>query len=299
MALTQQSSKWARPSPTIRVGVLGLLAAFLLVLPLALAPRAEAYIYWATLGTHRSVVPNLDGTSVDPSFIRTPASRARIAVDATHLYWANRSTFDRSSAPTSTAQTQTARFITRSFARAAPETAARRRRQSRLLVRTSGAPREIGRANLDGTGAEQSFITGTSALRTASPSTPSTSTGRWRRPQSRLNRPRQPRRLARNHSFITATGHLPQGIAVDAEHIYWTAGSPAAIARANLDGSGVDRSFITHERHRASERRRRGRRPPRLLDPDPSTNGSIGSAAPTSTAQSSDADLLGPSGSWR
>ena len=86
MALTQQPSKWTRPSPTIRVGVLGLLAAVLLVLPLALAPRAEAYVYWNTeSGIGRA---NLDGTAIDESFIVLGHPGAgSIAVDARHIYW--------------------------------------------------------------------------------------------------------------------------------------------------------------------------------------------------------------------
>ena len=60
--MTQQPSKWARPSPTIRVGVLGVLVTFLLVLPLALTPRADAYVYWnSENGIGRA---NLDGTGV-------------------------------------------------------------------------------------------------------------------------------------------------------------------------------------------------------------------------------------------
>src|ERR671911_356892 len=44
-----------------------------------------------------------------------------------------------------------------------------------------------------------------------------------------------------DQSFITGAGE-PVGVAVDGEHVYWTAGT---IGRANLDGSGVDQSFIT------------------------------------------------------
>ena len=87
--MTQQPSKRARPSPTIRVGVLGLFAAFLLVLPLALAPRAEAFIYWSAqpgaIGR-----ANLDGTGVDESFIgdirlsRAPRGRRRATSTGPH-----------------------------------------------------------------------------------------------------------------------------------------------------------------------------------------------------------------------
>ena len=38
---------------------------------------------------------------------------------------------------------------------------------------------------------------------------------------------------------------FPVGLAVDGAHIYWANGGTRAIGRANLDGSGVNPSFIT------------------------------------------------------
>ena len=35
------------------------------------------------------------------------------------------------------------------------------------------------------------------------------------------------------------------GVAVDADHVYWSDASTGTIGRANLDGTGVDESFIT------------------------------------------------------
>jgi hypothetical protein len=76
------------------------------------------------------------------------------------------------------------------------------------------SPTAIGRANVDGTGVDDRFITG-------------------------LAIPRSP-------AFQTAD---PCGIAVAGEYIYWMYGAesrkPAPIGRANLDGTGVDKRFIT------------------------------------------------------
>ena len=163
--MTQKPSERAPPSPTIRVGVLGLFAACLLALPLALAPRAAAFIYWA--GSDTISRANLDGTGVDQSFIGgfpvAGSGPGDLAVDAKHVYWTGCETSD-------------------------PRCA-------------------IGRANLDGTGVD--------------------------------------------YSFIRNTGRRPQGIAVDANHIYWTdergddLAAVPVIARADLDGTNVERSFIT------------------------------------------------------
>ena len=51
------------------------------------------------------------------------------------------------------------------------------------------------------------------------------------------------------HSFISDAAGYIAGLAVDEGHIYWgvPAGpcGPGAIARANLDGTNIDRNFIT------------------------------------------------------
>jgi hypothetical protein len=64
--------------PTTLVGTLVLLAA-LLVSPLVLAPRAEAFIYW----TNYSAIAraSLDGSGVDQSFITDVGYPAAIAVN--------------------------------------------------------------------------------------------------------------------------------------------------------------------------------------------------------------------------
>jgi low-density lipoprotein receptor class B len=46
-----------------------------------------------------------------------------------------------------------------------------------------------------------------------------------------------------NQGFI-ANVHTPCGIAVDGAHVYWGDSSDGTIARANLDGTGVNQSFI-------------------------------------------------------
>ena len=158
------------------------LAALLVCLPLALAARAEGFVYWTKLeGPFSNGLPikplagigraNLDGSGVDQSFIT--------GVDGLRAWQ-------------STAATSTGRTF--------PLTAA-----------------TIGRANLDGTGVDPSFIGG-------------------------LN--------------------LPAGVAVDGGHVYWTSGAlDGTIGRANLDGTEVDPNFISG----ASTRWGRGRRRPRLL----------------------------------
>jgi virginiamycin B lyase len=99
----------------------------------------------------------------------------------------------------------------------------------------------IGRANLDGSGADQSFISGASY-----PSGVAVDAGHvyWTnfvagtigRANLDGSNPDQ--------SFITGASG-PWGVAVDAGHIYWTNFFTATIGRANLDGTDANQGFIT------------------------------------------------------
>jgi hypothetical protein len=125
----------------------------------------------------------------------------------------------------------------------------------------------IGRARLDGTGVEQSFVSGTGrrpcgvaldrehiywgeALggKVGGPDTGG-AIGRANRDGSGVNA-----------NFIPTPAHHGCGVAIAGSHIYWTStackivpgrgcwwapSSPAAIVRANVDGAGVDDQFIT------------------------------------------------------
>jgi hypothetical protein len=76
-----------------------LLAAALIVLPLALVPRADAFVYWMTNPLHlpnpeRTTIgrANLDGSGAGQSFITTRSSdlaQQAMAIDGAHVYWTN------------------------------------------------------------------------------------------------------------------------------------------------------------------------------------------------------------------
>ena len=104
---------------------------------------------------------------------------------------------------------------------------------------TSGAT--IGRANLNGTGANQSFISGASqpegvavdAAHIYWANAGTNTIGRASLDGGEVNQ-----------SFITGANR-PEGVAVDAAHIYWTNFNGGTIGRANLNGTGANQSFIT------------------------------------------------------
>ena len=262
--------------------VLALLAA-LLVLALALARDADAYIYWTNFITGTNITTdtigraNLDGTGVNQSFISGASSPIGIAVDADHIYWANfatgtigRANLDgtgvnqsfitgasgprgvavdasyvywtnldhrtRSAAPTSTAPAST-----RASSPAPARPAASRSTPATSTGRTQ-ARDTIGRANLDGTGVNQSFISGASV-----PDGVAVDAGHiyWTNSHPGHDRPRQPRRHRRQPE-LHQRPPLPQSASrsTPATSTGRTAVS-ATIGRANLDGTGVNQSFIS------------------------------------------------------
>jgi len=100
----------------------------------------------------------------------------------------------------------------------------------------------IGRANLDGTGVNESFITGTGgAVGVAVDGNYIYWTDFDNHSVARANLDG----TGVNTSFITGAS-TPEGIAVDGSHIYWANHTSDTIGRANLDGSGVNESFISH-----------------------------------------------------
>ena len=167
-----------RRSPRSKIAAVLALLAALLVLALALARDADAYIYWTNFITGTNITTdtigraNLDGTGVNQSFISGASSPIGIAVDADHIYWENfaTNTIGRANLD-GTGVNQS--FITRQHpARSAVD--------ANYVYWASLDTNTIGRANLDGTGVNQSFISGPPARWRASRSTPTTSIGRTR-----------------------------------------------------------------------------------------------------------------------
>ena len=143
----------------------------------------------------------------------------------------------------------------------------------------------VGRANLDGTGANQSFITGASSPRgvavdaghvywtnagtgtigranvdgtgadqgfitgATSPAGVAVDTGHvyWANFLTGTIGRANVDGSGANQSFIPAPGAIssPMGVAVDAGHVYWTNQGTNTVGRANVDGSGANQSFIT------------------------------------------------------
>jgi hypothetical protein len=201
-----------------------------------------AHVYW-TNGADRSLGrANLDGTGVNQDFI-SGVDASAVAVDAAHVYWDNRDGSIGRANLDGTGVNQT--FIPQVGAVFGVAVD-----RAHVYWSTFGS---IGRANLDGTGANQSFILfdPLSDL----PCGVAVDAGHlyWANGLGTIGRANLDGTGA-NPNFVQAgqAGEdLTCGVAVDSAHLYWARGAlnpPDAgdgIGRANLDGTGANRTFIT------------------------------------------------------
>jgi virginiamycin B lyase len=223
-------------TPSHRFTVLLLAAVFLL--SLALAARAEAFVYWTEYDLDQPEAgtigrANLDASGVDRSFIAGVDAPNDVAVDAAHVYWVNNffpgSTIGRANLDGT--------GVDKSFINVGA---------SAVAVDAGhiywGSRDGIGRANLDGTGVDQSFISGADffppAVAVDAAHIYWVDQGAGTIGRANLDG------TGVDQSFIVAP-QASYGVAVDAAHIYWGDSNNDTIGRANLDGTGIDWRFIT------------------------------------------------------
>jgi hypothetical protein len=109
------------------------LAAALLVLPLALAPRAEAFVYWADLNNETIGRANLDGRGVDDRFISGIRGLVTVAVDGRYIYWGGANGIGRARLDGTK--------VNETFIVPAPPIPMTRSANSRSMITTSTGPR--------------------------------------------------------------------------------------------------------------------------------------------------------------
>lgn len=241
---------------------------------LVFAPsRSDAYLYWIT-NDDTIVRAKNDGTVLDPQFLwSTVDSPTDVAVNSTNIFWVNNSDnsvhqalIDGSGAQTTipggltSAWGVTANASHLFYTNVAAPFIGRKSLSTgtldqALVSQTGQQPLDvvvdanyiywvtgvntIGRANLDGTGVNASFITGLDEPRSIAvngthifwTNSGSNSIGRANLDGS-----------GPNSAFIQGTAS-PRGLAINGTYIYWTNFNPNSIGRATLAGGSVNQSF--------------------------------------------------------
>ncbi len=228
--------------PWLWLALAGALAAGLM----GFAPRADAYVYWTNAFGDSIGRANLEGGDVDMGFIDATRPRG-VAVDGSHVYWAEYSlsggSIGRADLDGGDADPTFIMGTTDPCGVAVDD-------QHLYWTNASRNPPTIGRARLDGTKVRQSFITGV-----GSPCGLAVDHAHvyWTDTEANaIGRANLDGTQAQG-TFVSTAGS-PCGVAVDDAHLYWDnqlVPDPTApnapgttIGRANLDGTGVDQSFI-------------------------------------------------------
>ena len=222
------------------------LVAAILALPLLLASQASAYVYSAQAspdGSANEVArANLDGSEAGESLVSNPSVTRGIAVDSGHVYWAGGGAIGRVELDGSNDHPHFVTDlseVTTWVAVDADHIYWNDRVPSSAPVGEWGT---IGRANLDGSGVDRSFIRGLPPYSVNGVAVDAAHIywGEWL--NDRIGRANLDGSDVQA-DFIHASNS--GGVAVDADHIYWANGTESnSIGRANLDGTAVDPSFI-------------------------------------------------------
>jgi hypothetical protein len=213
-------------------------AGLLLCLPLILAARAAAYVYWTDSSGAAIGRAALDGSGADPGFISTHGVPEAIAVNPKHIYWTN-----------ATDAVGRARIdgtgIDHEFIKGTG-TVSGVAVGSGHVYWSNRDDGTIGRAKLNGTGVDQDFIGGAAA-----PGHMAVDGSRiyWANPGAGAIGRARLDGTGVKQDFIATLGH-PAGLTVDDDHVYWvnaniTPDFHGAIGRAGLDGGNPDQTFTT------------------------------------------------------
>ncbi|MCU0504291.1 MAG: hypothetical protein MUE82_00740 [Chloroflexi bacterium] len=200
-----------------------------------------AHLYWMDQVGARIGRSDLDGTGVDPSFITIGADGTGLAVDASHIYWMHssggvwaigRANLDGTGV--------TPVFIAGSASMTNGGVAV----DGTHLYWTnfaSGTGSTIGRANLDGTGADPAWLSGLTAPCRVVAAGGFVYWSSWATIGA-IGRASTADPVA---STLVPALSRPWGLAVDAQHVYWTVGNTASIGRSGIDGSDATSSWVT------------------------------------------------------
>jgi hypothetical protein len=207
------------------------------------APRAQAFVYWADSWMNSIGRADSDGTNPDPSFITGTAGPIGIALDDSHIYWANldSNSIGRANLDGSDPDQEFIRNVPFPQGVAVAGPYIYWTSWNSLGSKRDGQPVDtIGRANIGGTDVEPNFITGLTAPGLLSvigdyiywANTGTRSIGRAARDGSDAN----PRFLTDTGCPSGAKDNCPLGVTRDPGDVYWTNPSDNEIWRESPFG---------------------------------------------------------------
>jgi hypothetical protein len=233
----------------VRRGLLAVVAALALASGAGIfSARAEGALYWSSSSLLWAA--NTDGSMVVDGYpfgianlIPRPSS-CGVAVNGTHVYWGDKQNsaigrMELTSAPTGRADILTERVaIDQALVSGVVDVCGVAVDPGHLYW--TSAAGAVGRAGLDGSSPQRSFITGLSR-----PCGIAVDGGHvyWGdEVDDAIGRARLDGTQV-EPEFIVGVDNIC-GVAVDAAHVYWSSAEPSAIGRAGLDGSDPDPGFI-------------------------------------------------------
>ncbi len=209
-------------------------------LPFAIA-LDSAHIYWANQNSDTIGRANIDGSGVDNSFMTGINEPSGVAVTASHLYWSTiggqvgRANLDG-----------TARNASLVTGVAEPCGLAVDSGHLYWADIATGTPAYIGRAGLDGSGKQLTYVT----IPVGFPCGVAVNSSNifWSDPGifgggTRIGRANVNNGGGVDTSFI-GDASTPCGVAVSGAQLYWANAETNTIGRANTDGTNVNQSFI-------------------------------------------------------
>jgi streptogramin lyase len=266
-----------------RAFLAGIATGIVAVVGMAAASAASAFIYWADTQNQRIGRANNDGSGVNDSFISTGQLPFAIALDSAHIYWANQNSnsigranidgtgVDNSfiagvTQPDGVAVTASSIYwstIGGSIGRAdlngsnkVPSFITGAVEPCGLAVDSghlywadifTGTPAYIGRAGLDGSNKQLTYVT---IPGTSFPCGVAVNSSNifWTDPGflgggTRIGRANTNTGSGADPSII-GEASTPCGVALDATHLYWANAGTNTIGRANTDATGVNQSFV-------------------------------------------------------
>jgi virginiamycin B lyase len=261
----------------------GLVLALALLTSLLLAAPAGAFVYWADTQNDTIGRAENDGSGVNDAFIHTGALPFAVAVDAAHIYWANqngnsigRANIDGTEVdnnfisgitkPTGVAVNATSIFWATLGGQIGKASVNGTEVNPNLVTGpvepcgvaldsghvywadiATGTPAYIGRAGLDGSNKQLTYVT---IPGTAFPCGVAVNSANifWTEPGifgggTRIGRANTNTGTGADPSFI-GDAKTPCGITAYGSQIYWANSETNSIARANSDGTAVNQSFI-------------------------------------------------------